>query len=253
MSRYLSTGGSRRAIPLAAFLVIVFLGAGSPLRGDQPKSLDCLQVFVVGSDSVMSRSNPPIRVRVLHLVLKNICSVDITAFSLEADMKSPVAQKHKQGVDMVYQLHTASPAYEKIPLAGRDFPYDFGFRDDPAGELPFEGTVKVKGIAFRDVTAVGDADWVKRMNEDRQLDLKNFTDERELLVKVAHLDDAKALLKGDPDDSLNNQVKAFWREIQQNVGNDPVKWGAYVNRRVNEVQIFISLLKEQSELRREGN
>jgi hypothetical protein len=201
----------------------------------------------------MRQSQAPVRVRTVHLILKNICSVDITAFSLEADIKSPVAQQHREGVDMVYQLHTASPAYEKIPLAGRDFRYDFGVRDDPAGELPFEGAVKVIGIAFRDVTAVGDAAWVKRLTESRKLGLKNSTDELDLLAKVAHLDDAKAMLQGDPDESLSDDMKAFWREIKGNVGNDPARWGAYVNRRINEMQQFISILKEQSELRREGN
>jgi hypothetical protein len=234
-------------------IVLLLSTVGSPLRGDQPKSLDCLQVFVTGSDSEMRQSTTPIRVRVLHLVLKNICSVDITAFSLEADIKSPVAQKNRVGVDMVFQLHPDSPVYNKIPLAGHDFPYDFSFRDDPAGELPFEGTVKVIGIAFRDVTAVGDAAWVKRLSESRELGLKNSTDERDLLVKVARLSDAKVLLQGDPDSSLNAPLKAFWREIQANVGNDPVEWGAYVNRRINEAQTFIRILKEQSELRRESN
>jgi len=46
-----------------------------------------------------------------------------------------------------------------------------------------------------------------------------------LLVKVARLDDAKVLLRGDPDNSLNDDLKAFWREIKGNVGNDPVRWG----------------------------
>jgi hypothetical protein len=111
----------------------------------------------------------------------------------------------------------------------------------------------VIGIAFRDVTAVGDAAWVKRLTESRELGLRNSTDELNLLAKVARLSDAKVLLQGDPDSSLNAPLKAFWRDIQRNVGNDPVSWGAFVGRRMNEAQTFIRILKEQSELRREGN
>lgn len=96
---------------------------------------------------------------------------------------------------------------------------------------------------------MGNAAWVKRLTESRELGLKNFTDERGLLVKVARQSNAKVLLQGDPDSSLNPPLKAFWREIQGNVGNDPVEWGAYVNRRINEAQTFIRILKEQSELR----
>jgi hypothetical protein len=196
----------------------------------------------------MSQSAAPIRLRKLHLVLKNICSVDITAFALEADIKSPVAQRLRHADDMVARLDPESRLYEKIPRVGRDFPYDFSFRDDPAGELPFEGTIKVSALAFRDATAVGEPDWVNWMERTRKADLGNFTDELALLVKVAHLDDAKVLLRGDPDDSLNNQIKAFWRDTQRNVGNDPVRWAAYINRRAHEAQTFVSIEKEQSEL-----
>jgi hypothetical protein len=234
-------------------IVLLLSAAGSPLRGDQPKSLDCLQVFVNGSDSVMSQSQAPIRLRKLHLLLRNTCSADITAFFLEADIKSPVAQQIRQGDDMVYRLAHDSPLYNKIPLAGQDFPYDFSFRDDPAGELPFEGTIKVIAVAFRDVTAVGRDDKVKWLIGSRKSDVTNFRDKLDLLAKVAHLDDAKAMLQRDPDGSLSDDMKAFRRDLQRNVGNDPARWGAYVNRRINEMQQFISIVKEQSELRREGN
>ena len=234
-------------------IILALSAAGSPLWGEQPKSLDCLQVFVTGSDSVVKQSKTPIRVRVLHLVLKNICSVDITAFSLEADIKSPVAQKFRHADDMVGRLRPNSSLYNKIPLAGRDFPYDYSFRDDSAGESPFEGAVKVTALAFRDLTVIGESDWVNWIERTRKADLRDFTDKLALLVKVARLSDAKMLLQGDPDNSLDDDLKAFWREIKGNVGNDPVEWGAYVNWRVKEMQDFIRLLKEQSELRREGN
>ncbi len=81
------------------FAMVLFLfAAGTKLRGDQSKSLDCLQVFVTGSDSVVRQSTTPIRVRVLHLVLKNICSVDITAFSLDADIKSRRNRSGERGL-----------------------------------------------------------------------------------------------------------------------------------------------------------
>jgi len=208
------------------FAMVLFLfAAGSKLRGDQPKSLDCLQVFVTGSDSEMRQSTTPIRVRVLHLVLKNICSVDVTAFALEADIKSPAAQKFRHADDMVGRLRPNSSLYNEIPLAGRDFPYDYSFRDDSAGESPFEGAVKVTALAFRDLTVIGESDWVNWMERTRKTGLRNFTDKLALLVKAARLDDAKVLLRGDPDNSLNDDLKAFWREIKGNVGNDPVRWG----------------------------
>jgi hypothetical protein len=155
--------------------------------------------------------------------------------------------------DMVGRLLPNSSLYNKIPLAGRDFPYDYTFRDDSAGESAFEGTVRITALAFRDLTVIGEARRVDWMETTRKAGLRNFTDKLALLVKVARLDDANVLLRGDPDNSLDDDLKAFWREIQGNVGNDPMKWSAYINWRVKETQDFISLLKEQSELRREGN
>jgi hypothetical protein len=62
----------------------------------------------------------------LHMILTNVCSVDITAFTLEVNVTSPIPQARQFGMDVVGAL--ARHSDKEIPQAGAEFPFDWTVR-----------------------------------------------------------------------------------------------------------------------------
>lgn len=219
-----------------------------------PKTVDCLQVSVVPQSADPERAASPTQTRPgtrpLHMILTNVCSVDVTAFTLDIIVSSPAPQERHPSIDLLGSL--AQPGDQKVPRARTEFPFDWiiaGEADDPH---PLELTVKVRGLVFRDGTAAGDATWVTHVQEVRKNAVQQFATELKLLAQIAHLEDAKAILGGDPDPSLKGAVRAFWLENKGNLSNDPARWARYINRRAYELQCLTKTLTEHPELTVEG-
>ena len=139
---------------------------------------------------------------------------------------------------------------KQVPWAGTEFPYDYSISGEPEGDpRPLELTVKVLGLVFRDGTAAGDTSFVTWVRESRKKMALQFTTELTVVNQVARLEDAKAILKGDPDPSLEGAVRAFWLENKSNVGNDPAKWAAFITSRVSNLQLLVELMSEYTELK----
>ena len=110
-------------------MVVLFLGALSAVcAAGSPKTVDCLRVSVVPQSADPERAARPMflppGVREIHMVLTNVCFVDITAFKLVIDVSSPVPRKVNGGGDFIGRLWRGLPNYNKLPLASRDFPFD---------------------------------------------------------------------------------------------------------------------------------
>jgi hypothetical protein len=219
-----------------------------------PKTVDCLQVSVVPQSADPGYAAHPVPPspgrRPLHMILTDVCSVDITAFTLEINVSSPVRQERHPGVDLLGSL--AQHGDQKVPRVGVEFPFDWiiaGEADDPR---PLDLTVKARGLIFRDGTAVGDASWVTHIQDVRKNTVQQFATELKLLAQIAHLEDARAILRGDPDPSLKGAVRAFWLENKGNLSNDPARWARYIDRRAYELQSLTKTLTEHPELTMEG-
>ncbi len=236
------------------FAMVLFFSAALPgvYAAGPLKTVDCLLVSVVPQSADPERAANPVPFppgrRPLHMILTDVCSVDITAFALDADIKSPVPQQENRSVDMLG--HLARPNNQKIPAAGTGFPYDdWGVSGEPEDDpRPLELTVKVRGLIFRDGTAVGDASWVTWVQESRKKLVQQFATELKLLAPIARLEDAKAILVGDPDSSLKGAVRAFWLENKAHLSNDPARWAAFVNRRTDELQSLTEVMTQHPEL-----
>jgi hypothetical protein len=185
------------------------------------------------------------------MVLTNACSVDITAFLLDINVSSPVPQERRPGVDMLGRL--AQPGDQKVPRAGAQFPFDWVIAGEPEDDpRPLELTVKVRGLIFRDGTATGDATWVADVQESRKNTVQQFATELKLLGQIARLEDAKAILKGEPDPSLTGPVRTFWLECKRGLSNDPTRWAAHINSSASWVQALTEAFSEHPELKMEG-
>ena len=108
-------------------------------------------------------------------------------------------------------------------------------------------------LIFRDGTAAGDATWITHVQEARKSLVQQFAAELRLLAQIARLEDAKAMLKGEPDPSLSGAVRAYWLENKGSLTNDPAEWAAYVDRRGYELRSLTEVLTEHPELTMEGN
>ncbi len=199
-----------------------------------PKTVDCLLVSVVpqSADPDLAANPTPLQpgTRPLHMILTNVCSVDITALTLEVNVTSPIPQAIQFGIDVLGSL--ARPADQKIPRAGAEFPFDSAIAGEPEDDpRPLELTVKARGLVFRDGTAAGDALWVTHIQENRKKTVQQFAAELKLLGQIARLEDAKAILKGDPDPSLKGPLRTYWLECQRSLSNDPARWAALIDAR----------------------
>ena len=108
--------------------------------------------------------------------------------------------------------------------------------------------LKCRGLIFRDGTATGDASWVTHVQEARKRDVQDFATERQLLAQIAHLEDAKAILRGDPDLSLNGSVRRFWLECKRSLSNDPAEWAASIEDRAYWIQSLTEVMSQHPEL-----
>ncbi len=203
------------------------------------KTVDCLHVAVVSQSADLKFALNPVQtrpgIRPLHMILTNVCSVDITAFTLELNVTSPIPQTRQFGADMLGGL--AAFNTWKIPRAGTEFPYDGVIGGEPEDDpRPLEFTVKARGLIFRDGTAAGDAAWVAHVQERRKSDVQDFAAELKLLAQIARLEDARAILNGDPDSSLSGPVRTFWLECKRSLSKDPASWAASINDRASWVR-----------------
>jgi hypothetical protein len=235
------------------FAMVLFFSASisGVYAAGSPKTVDCLLVSVVpqSADPDLAANPTPLHpgTRPVHMVLTNACSVDITAFLLEINVSSPVPQERRPGVDMLG--HLAQPGDQKVPRAGTQFPFDWVIAGEPEDDpRPLELTVKVRGLIFRDGTATGDATWVADVQESRKNTVQQFATELKLLGQIARLEDAKAILKGDPDPSLKGPVRTYWLECQRSLSNDPAAWAAYIDRRAYWLKSLTRALTEHPEL-----
>ncbi len=243
------------------FAMVLFLFAALPglCAPGAPKTVDCLLVSVVpqSADPELAANPTPLQPgsRALHMVLTNVCSVDVTAFKLDISVTSPNPQERNPGVDMLGRLALPPVAQlrdKQIPWAGTEFPYDSSISAEPEGDpRPLELTVKVRALIFRDGTAAGDASWVTSVQENRRKLVQQFTTELKMVNQIARLEDAKAILKGDPDPSLEGAVRAFWLENKSNVGNDPAKWAAFITSRTSNLRLLVELMSQYPELKME--
>ena len=71
------------------------------------------------------------------------------------------------------------------------YPFPGEPEDDPR---PLEGTVSVRGLVFSDRTAVGEASWIDNVARMRKVVMKETLADLDLLSRIAHLEDAKAVL-----------------------------------------------------------
>jgi hypothetical protein len=101
-----------------------------------------------------------------------------------------------------------------------EFPFDWSIVGEPEDDPhPLEFTVRARGVVFRDGTAAGDATWVTETQEDRKRLIQQFATELKLLAQIAQLEDAKAILKGDPDPfSKRSRPRVLAGEPRQPVG-----------------------------------
>jgi hypothetical protein len=235
------------------FATVLFFSASisGVYAAGSPKTVDCLLVSVVpqSADPDLAANPTPLQpgTRPLHMILTNVCSVDITAFKLDINVTSPIPQERHPSVDMLGSLARLND--KKIPRARTEFPYDSYISAEPEDDSrPLELTVKVRGLIFRDGTAAGDALWVSYFQENRKKMVQQFATELRMLAQIARLEDAKAILKGEPDPSLKGAVRAFWLENKSNVGNDPAKWAAFINPRASHLQSLVELMSEHPEL-----
>jgi hypothetical protein len=181
------------------------------------------------------------------MILTDVCSVDVTAFELGVNVTSPISKAFEFGADRIGSA--ARTGNRKFPRAGADFPFDWIVAGEPAEDpRPLELNVKVHGLVFRDGTAAGDSSWVKEVQERRKRDVQDFVTERELLTQIAHLQDAKAILKGDPDPSLNGSVRRFWLECKSSLSNDPAGWAASIENRAYWIQSLTEAMSQHPEL-----
>ncbi len=233
-------------------MVVLLSGALSGVgAAGSPKTVDCLQVSVVPQSADPERAANPMQprpgIRPLHMILTNVCSVNVTAFTLDLNVTSPIPQKRHPGVDMLGRL--AQPGGGKIPRTGTEFPFDWNIAGEPEEDSrPLELTVKVSGLVFRDGTAAGDASWVADVQEARKKTVQEFTAELALLAQIAHLEKAKAVLSGDPDPSLKGAVRAFWLQCKRSLPDDPAKWTEYIDQRAYELQALTKVFSEHTEL-----
>ena len=237
--------------------MVLFLSVALPgvCAAGPPKTVDCLLVSVVPQSAdpelALNPPQPQPGIRHLHMILTNVCSVDVTAFTLDIKVKSPVPQERHPGVDM--QGSIAKPGDQNIPRAGAEFPFDWVIAGEPEDDArPLELTVTARGLIFRDGTAAGDATWVTHVQESRKNTVQQFAAELKLLGQIARLEDAKVILKGDPDPSLKGPVRAYWLECQRSLSNDPARWAAYVNRRAFWLRSLTEALTEHPELTMES-
>ncbi len=234
------------------FARVLFFSASlsSTCVAGAPKTIDCLQVSVVPKSADPQLTLYPMQTRPgfrpLHMILTDVCSVDITAFTLEINVSSPVPQERHPGVDLLGSV--AQPGDQKVPRVGVEFPFDWtiaGEADDPR---PLELTVKVRGLVFRDGTAAGDASWVAHIQELRKDTIKQFATELKLLAQITHLEDAKAILNAEPDPLLKGAVRVFWLENKGHLSNEPAAWKAFIDRRTYELQSLIETMGQHPDL-----
>jgi len=216
-----------------------------------PKTVDCLQVSVVPRSANPGYAAQPVPPspgrRPLHMILTNVCSVDITAFMLDVKITSPIPQERHPGMDMLGGL--AQSGDQKLPRAGTAFPFDWVIAGEPEDDLrPLELTVRVRGLTFRDGTAAGDASWVAHVEEVRKSEVQDFATELKLLAQIAHLQDAKSILKGDPDASLREPVRAFWLECKRSLSNDPARWAAHIDDSALRARSFAETMSQHPDL-----
>jgi hypothetical protein len=238
------------------FAIVLLLSASfsGVYAAGSPKTVDCLLVSVVPQSADPERAANPTPLwpgsRALHMILTNVCAVDITAFVLDINVTSPIPQERHPGVDMLGNLAQAND--KKIPRAGAGFPYYLVIAGEPEDDpRPLELTVKVRALVFRDGTAAGDASFVTWVQDNRSKLVQQFTTELKMLAQIARLEDAKAILRGDPDSSLKDGFRAFWLENKSNVGNDPAKWAAFITPRASHLQSLVELMNEHPELKME--
>ena len=217
-----------------------------------PKTVDCLQVSVVPNSADPEHAlNPPQTrpgTRQLHMILTNVCSVDVTAFMLDINVTSPLSQQSRPGMDLIGGVARLNDS--KFPWAGTEFPFDAVISGEPEDDpRPLELTVKVFGLIFRDGTAVGDESWVTHNQERRKSDVRNFAAELKLLGQIARLEDATKILKGDPDPSLSPPVRRFWLECRHGLSNNPADWAESISRTANWVQALSQAFSEHPELK----
>ncbi len=238
------------------FAIVLFFSASlsGVYAAGLPKTVDCLLVSVVPQSADPGHAANPMPPspgrRPLHMILTDVCSVDVTAFTLDINVSSPIPQERHPGVDLLGSL--AQPGDQKIPRVGIEFPFDWVIIGEPEDPRPLELTVKVRGLIFRDGTAAGDAAWVTHIQELRKNTIQQFATELKLLAQITHLEDAKAILNGEPDPSLKGAVRAFWLENKGNLSNDPARWARYIDRRAYELQSLTKTLSEHPELTMEG-
>ncbi len=99
---------------------------------------------------------------------------------------------------------------------------------------------------------MGDESWVTHVQERRKSDVQDFATELKLLAEIAHLEDARAILKGEPDPSLTGPVRTFWLECKRGLSNDPARWAAHINSSASWVQALTEAFSEHPELKMEG-
>ncbi len=239
------------------FAMVLFLSVALPgvCAAGPPKTVDCLLVSVVpnSADPAYALNPPQTRpgIRRLHMILTNVCSVDITAFTLNVNVTSPIPQELQFGADVLGRLAQLSD--KQILRAGTEFPFDWIISGEPDDDpRPLELTVQARGLIFRDGTAAGDATWVTDVQKARKGLVQQFATELKLLGEIAHLEDAKAILKGDPDPSLEGPVRSYWLECQRSLLKDPASWAAYVNRRAYWLRSLTEALTEHPELTMES-
>ena len=233
-------------------VVLLYCASFSGLcASESPKTVDCLLVSVVPQPADPERAANPTTLRpgarALHMVLTNVCSVDITAFMLDINVSSPTPQQDRPGMDLIGCV--ARPNDSKCLRAGAEFPFDSVIAGEPEDDRrPLKLTVTVFGLIFRDGTAVGDAPWVTHNQERRKSDVQDFAAELKMLARITRLEDAKAILKGDPDPSSSRPVRRFWLECKRGLSNDPAEWAAYIGNTTRWIQSLTEAFSEHPEL-----
>lgn len=181
------------------------------------------------------------------MILTDVCSVDVTAFKLDVNVTSPVPKEFQFGADRLGSL--ARTGDNKFPRAGNQFPYDGVIDGEPGDDpRPLELAVKVSGLVFGDGTAAGDASWVSHVQEVRKSEVQDFATELKLLAQIARLEDARAILEGDPDPSLSGSVRAFWLECKRSLSNDTAGWAASINGRAYWIQSLTEIMSQHPDL-----
>src|SRR5450432_897100 len=91
-----------------AMVLFFFVSRSWVCAAGSPKTVDCLRVSVVPNSADPRRAADPTPSspgwRPLHMILTDVCSVDVTAFMLDVNVTSPVRQERHPDMDMLNGL-----------------------------------------------------------------------------------------------------------------------------------------------------